>query len=74
MSRVIIARSSEWADGTIGRMLTAFQAQADAKDRRAWIEEQKARIATAEINLFFINEAATEFDKRCINLSKGEAK
>jgi len=70
MSRVIIASSSEWADGTIGRMLKTFQLQQEAKTRQAWIEQQEQAIATAKINLFVINDAAAEFDKRCINNQK----
>lgn len=74
MPRIIIARSHEWADGTISRMLNAFQAQGDAKSRQVWIAEQEERIKSAKINLFLINEIAREYDKRCINLPKGEVK
>ena len=66
MSRIIITRSGEFADGTIGRMLKAFQAQQELAARRQWIAEQEQRIESAKINVFIINEQATEFDKRCI--------
>lgn len=66
MARVIIAQRGEFADGTIGRMLKSFQAQQELVGRRQWIKEQEQKIASAKINMFVINEQATEFDKRCI--------
>ena len=74
MPRVIIARSHEWANGKIGDILASFREQETNNDRRRWIEETERKVAAAKLNVFLIDEAAREFDKRCINLSKGEAK
>lgn len=74
MGRIIIARSFEFGDGTIGRMLKAFQAQQDLATRKEWIAEQEQRIAAAKINLFLVNEVAAEFDKRTIHPPKGVTK
>ena len=74
MSRVIIMRSSEWANGKIGSALQAFQEQQQNAERKEWIRKTELQLAAAKLNVFFIDEATREFDKRCINQSKGVTK
>ena len=72
MARVIIARWGEFTDGTIGSILTSFQARRELEGRRVWLAEQEQRIASAKLNMFVISERAAAFDHRVVTINQKE--